>query len=689
MMVLFLLAGASLLFSGLVQKESAKELFEKALYLEETKGDLESAVEVYQRIVEEFPAERKTAAQSLYHIGLCYEKLGLEEAQKAFQKIIDIYPEQTYMVKGARDKVALLISAQDMLGKGEKKFRVRRIWDDAGGSIFTLGTPSPDGRYVSFVDWENFGNLGVRDLVKGKSRLITKIESWDAGEMAFNGVFSPDGSQIAYCWQNKEGIGEVRVIKRDGSQPRILYGNKESGFPWPAAWSLDGKHILTFLRIEGKHTTIAFISSTNGSVRVIKTLGPCPPSPKLRMSLSPDGRYIAYNFIQREESREHDIFLLSADGRHHTPLIEHPADDTVIGWAPEGKGVLFKSDRTGSQGIWFVQVADEKPQGAPQLLRAETGNFEVLGMAQDGSLFYSPRSGWSDIYTATIDPTTWKIKSQPIKIVQEFESFNSAPDCSPDGEYLVCRSSRKGLDAALLIRSFSTGETRELVPKRGISLNFHCLRWSPDGKAILGVGSYKGRYNYLFAIDSQTGDVEIIAEPDEKKGVIHRPDWAPDGKAVFFYRLSKDAYPIYRLDLKTSEEKEIYSPPKGRVYALTLSPDGQQLAFESDNKLMVLAVTGGEPKELTPVKKLSTIAWTRDSKYILYGLTRDKDYTVDLWRIPAEGGEPKKLNLAMPALMHLGTHPDGQRIVFTAQSRPFKAEIWVMENFLPSEEKKK
>src|SRR4030042_1238904 len=81
----FLLAAAFLL-SGSVQQESAKQLFEKALHLEETKGDLEKAVEVYKRIVAEFPGERVLAAQSFYHLGLCYEKLGLRAAQKADQK---------------------------------------------------------------------------------------------------------------------------------------------------------------------------------------------------------------------------------------------------------------------------------------------------------------------------------------------------------------------------------------------------------------------------------------------------------------------------------------------------------------------------------------------------------------------------------------------------------------------------
>ena len=47
--VIFLLVGVSLLFSNLSRQETAKELFEKAVYLEETKGDLEKAIAAYDQ----------------------------------------------------------------------------------------------------------------------------------------------------------------------------------------------------------------------------------------------------------------------------------------------------------------------------------------------------------------------------------------------------------------------------------------------------------------------------------------------------------------------------------------------------------------------------------------------------------------------------------------------------------------
>jgi Tol biopolymer transport system component len=66
-----------------------------------------------------------------------------------------------------------------------------------------------------------------------------------------------------------------------------------------------------------------------------------------------------------------------------------------------------------------------------------------------------------------------------------------------------------------------------------------------------------------------------------------------------------------------------------------------------------------------------------------------------LWRVPAEGGEPQKLDVNMQRQRQLystgghgphlpGVHPDGRRIVFEmGNRRDREPEVWVMENLLP------
>ena len=54
----------------------------------------------------------------------------------------------------------------------------------------------------------------------------------------------------------------------------------------------------------------------------------------------------------------------------------------------------------------------------------------------------------------------------------------------------------------------------------------------------------------------------------------------------------------------------------------------------------------------------------------------------EVWPIPAGGGEPQPLGLAMDRLRGLCVHPDGRQIAFTAGTP--EIEVWVLENFLPT-----
>jgi tetratricopeptide (TPR) repeat protein len=69
-------------------QETAEELYQAGLYQEEVQGNLSQAIGLFERIVSEFPSNRAMAANALMHIGLCHEKLGSQEAQRAYQRLI-------------------------------------------------------------------------------------------------------------------------------------------------------------------------------------------------------------------------------------------------------------------------------------------------------------------------------------------------------------------------------------------------------------------------------------------------------------------------------------------------------------------------------------------------------------------------------------------------------------------------
>jgi len=267
--ILFLAAACLLfVFGNLLSQESAAEVFEKAFYYEDVQGDLQKAIELYEQILKQFPENREIAAKAQLHIGLCYEKLGLQEAPKAYQKVLDDFPEQKEAVKLAQEKLSVLRKVQSVIAKTEKEFNIRKAW--AGPWADTTGAPSPDGRYLSFVDWMT-GDLAIRDLATGKNRHLTDKGSWaESGEFALFSKWSPDGKKIVYNWLNKEEFFELRIVALDSPKPQILYSVKEKEYAHPFGWSPDGNNILALVTQVPNISQIGLISVADGSFRVLK-----------------------------------------------------------------------------------------------------------------------------------------------------------------------------------------------------------------------------------------------------------------------------------------------------------------------------------------------------------------------------------------------------------------------------------
>ena len=88
--------------------QTAEELMPVAIQLEEVYGYPDKAIEVYKLIIEKYPDDKPVAARAYFRMGMCYEKLGLQEAQNAYKMVISHYADQDEMVKQARARLAAL-----------------------------------------------------------------------------------------------------------------------------------------------------------------------------------------------------------------------------------------------------------------------------------------------------------------------------------------------------------------------------------------------------------------------------------------------------------------------------------------------------------------------------------------------------------------------------------------------------
>lgn len=86
--------------------QPASELLEKAIFTEETVGDLDEAIEIYKQILGDAEANRALAARAQLRLAQCYIKKGLDtEAAEAFEKLIENYPDQKELVAQARQQM--------------------------------------------------------------------------------------------------------------------------------------------------------------------------------------------------------------------------------------------------------------------------------------------------------------------------------------------------------------------------------------------------------------------------------------------------------------------------------------------------------------------------------------------------------------------------------------------------------
>jgi Tol biopolymer transport system component len=687
-------------------QQSAEQLYKAGLYEEEVGGDLQKAIGIYQDILKKFTDNREIAAMAQLHIGLCHEKLGTKEAEKAFQKVIDNYPEQSEAVREAKEKLSLLSRSRALMKTGTAEFSLRQVWSGSGVDI--TGAVSPDGRYLSFVDWET-GDLAIRDLTSGTNRRLTNKGSWtQSQEFALFSEWAPDSRRIVYQWYNKEEIFDLRVIDIKNSTSRILYRNqRQSDYVQAFDWSPDGNHVLAAIYSEqapagGRSIELGLISAEDGTVTLLKTnletrsMNPEPWG----FVLSPDGKTIAYDITMEDKPNlKRDIMLLPVEGGQVTPLIDHPAYDTVIDWTPNGKGLLFLSDRTGSEGVWFVRFEGRKAQGDPQLIKSGAGPIESLGMTSAGKLFYGLQGGATDVYKVEIDPRTGKILTPAKKVILQNEGHNGNPDYSPDGKFLAYISSPSMPNIqpreTLNIFSLETGQPRALKPAL---TRFSDPRWSPDGRALSVAGVDQEGRGGIYSIDVQTSGVVPIVQI-EKGMESHSHCWSRDGKLLFYtlYRRIGRTSSIFIHNFETGRDEKLSGSPDD-ADDIDISPDGKWLVLLNSNEKRVLRImptSGGDPRLIYSFDHGEnykiTPTWSADGRYIYFTKQQGAGSIVwDLYRVPSDGGEAQKMDLNMAQLRHFSVHPDGRHIAFSSMGlNPELSQVWVMENFLPVEKANK
>jgi len=565
----------------------------------------------------------------------------------------------------------------------------RRVWADAD-----LYDVSPDGRFTAQTDWST-GDLAVRDLETGEVRRLTA--SGESGD-AEDAVFSRDGKWVAYSWYDdaEPAYYKLGVVDIEGTNPRIIYRDRATNWIQAEDWSPDGRYVLAYRTVTGGDANESLlISAEDGSARLLKSFPDPSTGGGNRGCFSPDGRYVAYD-SWRGDPENKDLFVIDvATGEEHALLV-HQADDQMLGWSPDGKHILFRSDRSGTPGAWLLPVTDGMANGDPWLVKPDMWQASGVRFAQDGRYYYKVSTERRDIYVVGFDPERNSVIGSPTAITDRSPGNFGGGIWSPDGRHLAYRDNQGPTDR-ILVRSMETGDVKEF--NLGEPGYVGPLGWTADGRSLVVFVSNPGdtdNRRALYRLDVQTGRKEALSDPLQSYPLVHPRHTSDSG--YLLYQLSEEnsegqaAFRILRHDLETGDSTVLFRTPYGawgQILGAAMSPDGQTLAFgyspvigSQPKTLVLLPVTGGEPLEL-PIEGARGISWMPGGEALLFFRFVAVGPVWEAWYLDLSKGEPQPIGLTVTGRMGLDVHPDGQRITYS--SGKGGAELWVMEDFLPTE----
>jgi Tol biopolymer transport system component len=579
---------------------------------------------------------------------------------------------------------------------------IRRVWK--GPSVDFEGRPSPDGRFISTTDWGT-GDLGLRDLVADTTRRLTNKGSWgQSSDFAEASAITPDGKSVVFGWFQMKTLNfELRIAPISGvnsASVKTLVSSPEIGFFSPQSFTPDGQSVAAILFRSDRTTQIAMIPLDGRPLRVLKSFDWRSPGD---LSISPDGRWLAYDFPRDQGDPERDVYVMAIDGSGETAVLRDKGNDVVAGWTVDGSHLLVGSARSGTPGVWALAMTNGKAQGEPVLVRADVWRMIPLGTSNDGSIFYALQTGQRDLYTAAFDAKSGKVTSQPNSV--SGGAFNASPYTmafSPDGHhvaYIVSRgsSSNPYSQADLVIRSLERGDVRRIAPDLS---QISRVYWMPDGRSLLVRGvNQKGRVG-LYRVALESGAVTTVYQPTANfsQGVAI----APDASRAYFAAPDSTftTYTINGVDLANGAVRKIHTLPRGHVFTgIALSPDGRKVAVAhkmrtpGTSSIDVVSIEDGTSNELHRLPSSDELpfypglAWSPDGAHVYFGAAGNLSSgvavpDVEMRRVPAAGGAAEAIDLKRVGLSAFQISPDGRSIAYGLSD--FAGEVWVMSPPKPS-----
>ncbi len=405
----------------------------------------------------------------------------------------------------------------------------------------------------------------------------------------------------------------------------------------------------------------------------------------LSLDVSPDGQTIAFDMLG-------DIYTMPVTGGKATQLTTGMAFDTHPRYSPDGKSLVFVSDRDGSDNVWVMDLGTKKTR---QISKGKVDYVQAAEWTPDGEYIIASKGRRNHkLFMYHKDGGTG------IQLIKTPDALKTVePAFGKEGRY-IWYSRRNGAwnynaqlpQYQLAVYDRETGESMGKTARYGSAFT---PTLSPDGKWLV-YGTRHNQHTGLIIQDIESGEEKWLAYPvqrDEQEsiaplGVLPSMSFTPDSKSL----LASYGGKIYSIPVSGGAAKEIpfsvdteieigprldfkYPIKDDKQMTITqirdavVSPDGKKVVFTALDRLYIMDYPNGTPQRMTNMEMTEAQpTWSPDGTQIAY-VSWDEKNGGAIYKLGiAPKSSPVKISQENGIFQEPAWSIDGKRIVFTKGS---------------------
>jgi Tol biopolymer transport system component len=373
----------------------------------------------------------------------------------------------------------------------------------------------------------------------------------------------------------------------------------------------------------------------------------------LSLDVSPDGKTLAFDLMG-------DIYTIPSTGGRATQVTKGIAWETHPRFSPDGRKILFTSDRSGSDNIWYI---DMDRRDTVQLTRERVDDFPAAVWTPDGEYIIASKGRRT--------PKLWmyhKDGGGGIQLIEQPAGLKTIdPFVGHDGKIVYFSQRTGSWNYNALLPQYQIGaydrkkgQVSTITSKYGSAFT---PTLSKDGNWMAYGSRYEDKTGLVLR-NLMTGDERWLAYPVQRddqesiapQGVLPGMAFSPDSKSLYasyggkIWRLPVDGGAAVEIpftaDVRLEMGPRLYTSyrVKDTSHALATqirdavpSPDGRRLAFTALNRLYVMDYPNGTPRRITTNEFTEAMpAWSPDGSQIAY-VTWDETQGGHVWKTALNG----------------------------------------------------